>query len=506
MIDIFFMFLKKAMLAIVFVIFGFATVYIPHPPNNVQEAHAGGVVYDPSNWIQNNTTAISTAGNLLNTAWLIFKEEVLDNIAWAIAKQFVSNMVASIVDWINNGFEGSPAFVQDVENFLLQAADEVVGRRISALGEDGSSFVCSPFRFNVQLAVAIQWDLTRENAVPECTLTDIIDNFDDFMDGDFAAGGWDGWFSLVGQPNSTPYGSILAAQSQTNIEVNNAKGEQVTLLGFGNGFLSFELCPGAEGGGGTEEECFITKPGRMIADQLNKSLGAGQDALIEADELNEIVIALIGQLSSTVITGVNGTLGLSGGNGVGYTRYDRTLSFTDAVQNEYDLSEGVISGGGFGNEEINEGVSSGDPAGSYIANSVSSLVESADAVQNYIDRLEGFIANTNNADYDVVSARFALIEAESLLTRIVNSLVPATDILEDYNTLEAEYATADIASRAEIRSRQSALLQDFNDLNLVSTQEVSAYSSSWEALLARDDVPSFIPTFTPDFDLGPIGL
>jgi hypothetical protein len=59
-------------------------------------------------------------------------------------------------------------------------------------------------------------------------------------------------------------------------------------------------------------------PGSVISDQLDKQLGLGSDKLAAADEINEIVSALLNQVISHVIGGIgSGLRGLSSPSGSG---------------------------------------------------------------------------------------------------------------------------------------------------------------------------------------------
>lgn len=503
MFDTFFTILRKGMVLTIFILFGFATVYTPIPHDrggyhNVEQANAGAsvVMEVGSNLIQNTYTAIQTTLQRIYQAWIYLKENVLDGIAWTIAKQFISNMVADIVDWINSGFEGNPAFVQDLDNFLLRAADEAVGQYINELGGLGS-FVCDPFRLNVQLAVAIQYDLSREDRVPECTLTDIINNFEDFIEGDFQSGGWAGWFDLTSNPRHTPYGSILTAQTGAQALVANTEGEQVKLLDFGSGFISIPFCENVAGPNGPVEQCSIVNPGDVVRSTLNKSLGAGQDSLVEADEFNEIVVALLGQLSTRVLEGAQGLLGLSGGGGYSYTPYSRG-SFAD------DLRDGTIdgsSGGGTTGDVV------GDPGGGGGVSSGLALIQAALSTQNtiiasidsYRQRLQAFASNTLNDDAQRATALVFLDDANVIRQRVVEGIANITPILNAFAVLDAEYVDATPTRRSEIRNEQAVLLQQFNALNLVSQSEYDVQTGLWDRLLAQNVGP-----IIPDFDLGGI--
>lgn len=234
---------------------------------------------------------------------LALKEWTLDGIAWALTNLIIQQMSRSIITWINSGFEGSPAFVTDLNGFLLDVADVQAGNFLTELG---LGFMCSPFKLDVQFALALQYQQAREYE-DQCRLTDVVDNIDNFLAGDFPSGGWQGWFALTTQPGNNPYGALLLAQHELNVSITNAQGEQIKLLDFGRGFHSGELCEVF----GLEENCWINNPGAVIENQLNNTLDSGRQRLIVADEINEILGALFAQLVQQVFTGAGGLLGLT---------------------------------------------------------------------------------------------------------------------------------------------------------------------------------------------------
>lgn len=356
--DTFFSLLKKGLVTMVFVIFGFVATYVPQPYNQIEEAQAGGLaggateVTQIANNVQLaavNVATTASAGFDAITSWasnsLWVKEYLLDGIGWALAKALVQRMVASLIDWINSGFQGRPQFLQDLKGFLLETADQVIGEYLSELGGP-FSFVCSPFQLDVQVSVALEYDRARSRGgdgqpAPTCTLSGMIGNIEDFLQGTFAgggAGGWADWVEVTSQPRvHTPYGAGLAARADARARIINAQGEEVTLLDFGDGFLSGEICDIVHGSGSPREECFITKPGKIIEEALSFNLDSGRQSLITADEINEIIAALLGQLANQVFQGAAGILGLSGGTGYTYSGYSGG-SFAD------NLSASTTSG------------------------------------------------------------------------------------------------------------------------------------------------------------------
>jgi len=265
------------------------------------------------------------------------KENVFDRIGWAVAKNIISGMVRSLINWVNSGFQGSPAFVTDLKGFLMDAVDQEFGRIISEIGGANGigSFICAPFRLDVQHSLDTQFNRGRATgqSAPECTVTGVVDNIQGFISGIDPGNGISDWLEITSTPQTnTPYGAVLNAEVAARARLINAQGQVLEEVNWGDGFLSQKICEAVGGDGG--QQCTISKPGRIIADQLNKALGAGQDSLVQADEINELISALLGQLANQAMTGVAGLLGLSEGTGYTSRSGGYSGSYLDALVDE----------------------------------------------------------------------------------------------------------------------------------------------------------------------------
>ena len=315
--DYFFNILRRSLVLTLMLVFGFVFTYVPQYFNRVPVVEAQWAVSDvgPAGAASIATSA-GIAALVTANATLLAKEFTLDGIAFMIGKAIISSIIGSLIKWINSGFKGKPAFIQDVKRFLLDAADRAVGEYINELGGIGS-FICSPFQLDIQIALAIQYQQAREHDEPdECRLSGIVDNLEDFYNGTFNDSSLEDFFVITSNPEKyTPYGQLLSAQSNMRVRLANAKGQVLTEADWGGGFLSGKICQMIQGSKGPKESCTISKPGQVIAGTLNKALGAGQDQLVAADEINELISALIGQLANQAITGAAGLLGLTAGTG-----------------------------------------------------------------------------------------------------------------------------------------------------------------------------------------------
>ncbi|NQV93257.1 hypothetical protein HQ403_02035 [Candidatus Kaiserbacteria bacterium] len=251
-----------------------------------------------------------------NTGAIKNKDCVLDGLTTVIREVLISSLTRSIVNWINSGFEGDPAFITDLEGFLLDVGDQVLGTYI-----EGSelAFLCSPFQINIRINLALDYYASTRDRV-SCTLTGAIQNVQDSF-GDFSSGNaWDSWFELSINPHNNAYGSFLGSRQAARKSVTSAQASQQSILDWGRGFKSYEVCDS----GGTQDpnnsanisvgrfNCRIATPGVVINEQLSQVIGSGFRQLELADEINEIIGALLGQLANQVLGGSkNGFSGLS---------------------------------------------------------------------------------------------------------------------------------------------------------------------------------------------------
>ncbi len=292
-----------------------------------------GLEYIESTLIAANTSLEAATG-----ISLLSKEFTLDFLAWEIAKMALKSITRSTVNWINSGFQGSPSFVQNFETFMLGVADEYVNEHIYGTYLD---FLCQPFQLDIRIALELQYGANRGSSQPRCTLSGIEDNIENFVNGTFEEGGWQRMLEISANPKNTPYGAYLDAQGKIQAGIRTAQGNSRLEQEVGNGFLSFALCDPIESEDGTskdntgkpgaasKDDCLITKPGQFIAAQINEVASYEGKALIEADEINEIIGALFTQLATRAITNASGLLGLSARG------YDKGQgSFIDAWERE----------------------------------------------------------------------------------------------------------------------------------------------------------------------------
>ena len=247
----------------------------------------------------------------LNTSELIVKETILDAILYSIINVIIEKISDSTVGWINSGFEEGPTFVTDLGGFLTSVGNNTIGEFI-----EGSelAFLCSPFSLDIKIALTKQFGGRKAH----CTLTDVFGNANGALNDLGNDWSWNK-FNNISQPQNNAYGAYLNGYIDLTLKMAEEKDKEIIKSDWGGGFLSFDSCePDIEGiicdpdfpehceDITTPVTCTTKTPGTTINESLNKVLGLGNDRLVIADEINEIVGALLSQLIKSVFNSTTG--------------------------------------------------------------------------------------------------------------------------------------------------------------------------------------------------------
>jgi len=250
---------------------------------------------------------------------LLYKECVLDPFAWAVKELIINAITSSIYDWINNGFEGGPVFLTDPEGFFRTVSFSALEGFLnnSSLPDE----LCEPFSRDIRILVnrtATTPNLGGLNSDHSCTLNEIFGSgflstpeigYSTMVDDgniDFEGGGIPAAMGLVVSGNN-PFSAFFNTQSEASDRVGTQVSKQSSLLQMGNGYFSMRCDSNNDG----EDE--ICTPGQFLTLQIDDWMGGGLSELEAADEVSEIINAIIAALVQKVLTDINSS-GLLGGN------------------------------------------------------------------------------------------------------------------------------------------------------------------------------------------------
>jgi hypothetical protein len=238
-------------------------------------------------------TWVSSAANTME----VFKECILDALAWAAKMIIYETILRAIFAWINQGFDGGPAFLSNPNEFFKKIANATVDAFINNSGLD--ALLCEPFSATVvdhmkTISISVE---TEEYA---CTL-------DSIMTGDVATeynnmvqnGSVDtgGIFTAMAlsQTGNNAYTAMFSVEAEANSRVRQAQGTEKMLLDFGDGHFSLRCDLNNDG---VREVC---TPGDFVAKQINEWMGGGLGQLEKADEVSEVVAAAVSMLVQKVL-------------------------------------------------------------------------------------------------------------------------------------------------------------------------------------------------------------
>ena len=347
----------------------------------------------------------------------------LDMLAYMLAEVAIEVMTADIVAWINSGFQGSPAFVQDPSSFLANVGDLAAGEFFENIG---AGFLCEPFSLDIQESIQFEYYQAPESASKyACRLSDTIDNVEAFLENDISRGGLEQFFEVTAVPQNNPYLLTIDLQGELVARIAERTIDELRLLDWGGGFLSFRECRKGE----ERPHCKgdILTPGDVIQNQLNETLTIGGRRLVVADEINEIVSALLAQVVREALGGARGLTGVS-------TSIENNSNVTRT--NDSRLSKNL--------EGLEEQIAASVSAGNQIRNIFSTRIARID---------EGLqtIQNSTCSDPRLSNIRSELqaskTTSEERRTRATNTIPPLEQLLEDVRLATTRSEFIDIAQR-----------------------------------------------------------
>ncbi len=219
---------------------------------------------------------------------------ILQCITKALARIAIQQITNDTINWINSGFDGKPAFVQDFNKFFSDVADKAAG---SVIQSGDFAFLCSPFKLQVRIAIAQSY--ARRSSGSSCSLSQVVGNVQNFANGDFSQGGWPGFLAFTTESTNNPFGGYIHAQLLVNDRIANDTLNEQRKLSPG-GYFSQQHCEPSPVPGG-EDICTIDTPGTDIAAIVTKVTGSTIDSLQLANSINDILNALMNALLTKVL-------------------------------------------------------------------------------------------------------------------------------------------------------------------------------------------------------------
>ncbi len=246
----------------------------------------------------------------LNTNILVFKECVLDGVNQRLIKALLAKMIQQGITAINEGFDGAPAYV---ENLSLHLKERVADKRAKEIYSGAETDnLCSPFKDDIKGLLKKRYQLrsNKPNDVFTCRVEQTKQ--DACAKGDFyGCGGFSGMKEVMGDPANNPFLAYIEAQKYLDKQVKMAVEQEKMRLNWGNGFKSAtkeQTITLADGSTVTVNR--VVTPGFILANYASQLIGSGLQQMQNADEIDEVVGQLMRNVGTETLTSEGGLYGL----------------------------------------------------------------------------------------------------------------------------------------------------------------------------------------------------
>lgn len=170
------------------------------------------------------------------------EDYIIRPLALALGRAAIKSITQSTVNWINGGFEGSPAFATDLKTNLRRLSDGVAQNFLLELAN--SAKIKSPFVDSLVTNVGAAYYLYSGRDALAAQLQDTLGQSSRdataFRAGNFNEGGWGAFISQVTNDANNPIGARMLASQALAGRLSAAANQRTQELAWGSGFLSWK--------------------------------------------------------------------------------------------------------------------------------------------------------------------------------------------------------------------------------------------------------------------------
>ena len=205
----------------------------------------GGVVHDPVHTGVNVGNAASNAANLGISIKNVLKD-IAKQVLMAVARRALAEITKGVTTWINNGFHGTPLFLQNPGSFFNDITKFEIRKLVDIFGRDPLRF---PYGRQASLnfidAYKRQLDVNAAYSLSNVIQDEVyLSNYR----ANFNIGGWNGFLLHTQYPQNNAIGFQMIANEELAMRIDispgadNEIGKVRDLLQQGQGFLSPQVC------------------------------------------------------------------------------------------------------------------------------------------------------------------------------------------------------------------------------------------------------------------------
>ena len=272
----------------------------------------------------------------------------LKSIGRLIVKMLLQKLTLSTVEWINGGMNGSPKFIQDPGQYFADLGKE----EILLFGQEINDPTKFPFAkqfmqneansFKQKFANNAQYSLDK--MISDTSQGQYTGN--DFQ-GDFSSGGWAAWDAMTQNAANNPLGFSLMAADELGKRIAKKVGLTESSLQQSGGYLGDVRCADPQGVTKEENDAALSgsssttypngeprlckkwelvTPGKMVADAATKTMNYQSDALLNAQDLNDAIAAIMDALLNSFTSNIQTN---------GFADSSSSYEFTNGLEGQF---------------------------------------------------------------------------------------------------------------------------------------------------------------------------
>lgn len=229
------------------------------------------------------------------------KNPSFDAFGFCLGNAIIRYIGDATVAWIRGGFDGNPVYVDNPEAFFKNIADVEAGAFVTNVANGVGVDICAPFKVQVILNTLQRYSRGGYGNQATCTLSEIKNNYEQFVNGDWNAGGFPGWLELI-QHQNNPYGATMLTRMELARQIGAQKQVQEKKLERNSGYQTITVCDKKRADGSFDPaSCKDQTPAGYVKSQVEARAGAPLLRLTLADEFDEIVTELVNQFVKIAI-------------------------------------------------------------------------------------------------------------------------------------------------------------------------------------------------------------
>jgi hypothetical protein len=219
-----------------------------------------------------------------------------DAVTYCLENAMLKYIQQSTLNWMDTAFNGNPAFVQNLSQFLLGIQNQQAISFFKQLQQlnPGSPIQLAVYQGTVQNYTQNYGDRSRY------TLNQYSQNPTAFINGDWSQGGFTAFSHAFDQGNYLPQAIYLASE-EVNNQTSYATNIETTNYLANQGTLSVKQCSGNDTTS-LSTDCKVVVPGRIINSNYDANAYLAQQRLSNnSGNYDQMVSLLVNQLIQTAL-------------------------------------------------------------------------------------------------------------------------------------------------------------------------------------------------------------